>query len=332
MKPFLLRLSLFAAIQLLVAGFVVWRGNPRNENHWYLSMRDKIERMEQSTKSRLLLVGGSNLAFGIDCELLEETGLTPVNLGLNAGLGLDLYLRIVEDRVREGDIIVLSPEYELFTVDPPPSMQREFIRVCPELAHYLDVPADPGESWKYMLDQQALAVARAWVRKAFISTFTKQPEEGGGIYSRTSFNCHGDITTHRNLPPLGKIEATLVAFDPVRVREMIERLNAFAEHCQSRGAEVYYSYPPMPKDRFAVAHPTVTLFQRMLSEELRVAQIDQPTDQLYENDQFFDTNYHLNGKAAADRTTGLLESLETCRLAKGSSPLRTATTGETRRN
>jgi hypothetical protein len=53
---------------------------------------------------------------------------------------------------------------------------------------------------------------------------------------------------------------------------------------------------------------------------------------LYDNDQFFDSNYHLTGEAVADRTRGLIQSLETCRLSNRSSPLRTATTGETRRN
>ena len=109
-------------------------------------------------------------------------------------------------------------------------------------------------------------------------------------------------------------------------------MNAFAEHCRNRGAEVYYSYPPMPKERFAVAQPTIAEFQKLLDEELRVVQIDEPQDRLYESDQFFDSNYHLNGKAAADRTAGLLQSLETCRLAKNSSPLRTATAGDDRRN
>lgn len=327
MKPFLLRLCLFAALQLVVAGFVLWRGNPRDENHYYLAMLDKIERMEQTSEPRLLFVGGSNVAFGLNCEAINGTGHVPINLGLHAGLGLEFCLRIVENHVRQGDIIVLIPEYELLSDAPSLGKQRDFVRICPTLARYFHASADEAPTFKYQLDHQALATAHAWVNRAF----KKRDSEDQGIYVRTSFNSHGDIVAHWNLPSKGEIAATPIAFDPKRVRETIQRLNAFAEHCRNQGAEVYYSFPPMPKERFAKAESTIAQFRELLDQELLVTQIDQPADRLYENDQFFDTNYHLSGKAATNRTERLIESLENCRRAKDSIHQRTATADEAER-
>ncbi len=322
MKPFLFRLSLFAAIQLLIACFVLWRGNPRDENHFFLAMHDKVQRMDQTQGPRLFLVGGSNVAFSIDSEALDGIGHTPINLGLNAGLGLDFYLGIVEERVRQGDIIVLIPEYELLSAAPSPSLQQSFAGICPELAKYLDL-ASEHKSWKYRMDHEALTTFHAWVHKAFQS----QKESRCGVYYRQAFNEDGDMVAHRSLPRQGAISDSAVEFDPKMVRASLARLNAFARFCREQGAEVDYSYPPMPQERFAKSQAALAQFRELLDQELQVAQIDEPSDHVYESDQFFDTNYHLRGQAVADQTMQLRKSLESSRRAKNRDPLKTATTG-----
>jgi hypothetical protein len=318
----LLRLGLFAAIQLPIVCFVLMRGNPRDADHFYLAFHDKIERMDQTQGRRLLLVGGSNLAFGINSEALEGLGHAPINLGLHAGLGLDFYLRIVEERVRQGDIIVLCPEYELLSTEPNPSLQQSFVGHCPEFAGYFELPSAPSHSWKYKLDHQALTTINTWVRKAF-----KRGDNEGGVYSRKAFNEYGDLLVDRNRPRPGAIADFPVTFDPERMRTSIDKLNAFAKRCREQGAEVYYSYPPMPKERFAGSREALGKFKEQLDQELQIAQIDEPADHAYAMEQFFDTNYHLQGDAVTDRTVKLRESLETYRLANGSNPQRTARAG-----
>ena len=327
MKPFLVRLSLFAAIQLLIACFVIWRGNPRDENHFYLAMRDKVQRMDQTAGPRLLLVGGSNVAFGINSEALAKREHTPINLGLNAGLGLDFYLKIIEERIRQGDIIVLIPEYELLSAAPSPSLQQSFAGICPDLAEYLDLPSE-HKSWKHQMDHEALTTFHAWVHKAFQS----RKESRCGVYYRKAFNEFGDMVAHRNLSRQADISDSAVEFDPEVVRASLARLNAFAKFCREQGAEVYYSYPPMPQERFAKSQAALTQFRELLDQELQVAQIDEPSDHVYPSDQFFDTNYHLRGQAVTDRTVHLRVSVESYRLAKNRDALKTAATGRNQRH
>ena len=54
---------------------------------------DKHAHADSIKAGKIILAGGSNLAFGIDSKQLEETlGMPVVNLGLHAGLGLHFIL------------------------------------------------------------------------------------------------------------------------------------------------------------------------------------------------------------------------------------------------
>ena len=52
------------------------------------SIIDKVQRAESIKEPKILLIGNSNLVFGIDSEMIEEEiGMPVVNMGVHAGLG-----------------------------------------------------------------------------------------------------------------------------------------------------------------------------------------------------------------------------------------------------
>ena len=69
---------------------------------------------------KVVFVGGSNLAFGIDCSQIEDSiGFTCVNMGLHAGQGLRFIMDDIDPYIKEldkdaGDVVVLMPEFEHF--------------------------------------------------------------------------------------------------------------------------------------------------------------------------------------------------------------------------
>ena len=67
---------------------------------------------------RVILVGGSGTHFGFDAALLGETlGRPTYNAGLDAGLGIAPICESVAHDVRPGDVLVLTPEFELLSGD-----------------------------------------------------------------------------------------------------------------------------------------------------------------------------------------------------------------------
>ena len=72
---------------------------------------DKVERLQNTDGPKIVIVGGSSVAFGVDAELLEQTlGMPVVNFGLYATLGTKTMLDYSKSAVGEGDIIVIAPE------------------------------------------------------------------------------------------------------------------------------------------------------------------------------------------------------------------------------
>ncbi len=193
MIRFLSRLAAFLSLQLLVAAVVIWQGSPQDSNHYLSALQDKIQRLEQCPGNRLLVVGGSNVAFGIHSQRLQEsTGLETVNLGLHVSLGLDFALQCAERHCRGGDIVVLSPEYELLVSDlqqGDPITINQLLAQWPEAADYTDQQRD--FSWKRFLDHDALWQTHEWVSRAY-ARITRREKEGR-IYERSSFNECGDV-------------------------------------------------------------------------------------------------------------------------------------------
>ena len=114
MKRFLRDLLGFASIQ---AGLLIglWWVYQPDASGYLASSIDKHALLERAGSPRLILVGGSNVAFGFDSQLLEQRlGLNPVNMGLHASVGMRFMLQEVQPYLRPGDVVVVSPEYEQF--------------------------------------------------------------------------------------------------------------------------------------------------------------------------------------------------------------------------
>ena len=85
------------------------------QNGYMAELRDKQKLLKNTPGPKLVLVGGSNLAFGVDSEKIEQqTGMRVVNMGLHGGVGLPYMLSLALPELKSGDVVVVSPEYELF--------------------------------------------------------------------------------------------------------------------------------------------------------------------------------------------------------------------------
>lgn len=114
MKRFLSEASLFI---LLLCGIMALAliAVPHNRSHYNYIHRAKMERLETLSGPRLVIIGGSNAAFGLDSpELKSITGLNVVNTASHASVGLKFMLDEAEARIKSGDVIVIMPEYAQF--------------------------------------------------------------------------------------------------------------------------------------------------------------------------------------------------------------------------
>jgi hypothetical protein len=312
-------------IQLFISAIVLWHGAPQNSNHYLSALQDKLARLEHCAGRRLIVAGGSNVAFGIHSPTLEQaTGLEPVNLGLHASLGLDHPLQCVWQHARRGDVVVLIPEYELLIDDirqGDPTVIEQLLDQCPSAKRYFDTSRYNG--WKYFLDRDALCRSHQWVMRAW-DRIRKQ-DKPENLYQRSSFNSYGDVVAHHGRTIRADIRKTLPAVRGEHLQSAIDSLNRLAGHCRSSGIEVYLAFPPLPESTYASSAAELRAVQEALEGGLDMPLLQQPHDVVFPSEDFYDTAYHLGQSAGVKRTRALADALlrardQPARVAEASDP------------
>lgn len=313
MSKYIRLLALFGVLQLCLAVIAVVFVGP--SNHYIAAVKDKERLLASAPSPRLILVGGSNLAFGVDSSRLQA-GLGDqykvVNMGLHAGLGLDFILAETLAEVRKGDVVVLSPEYAILWFDAPQPVElAQAIYHRPQA--WRNVPADKRlwllgaaavEAPGPMLHELASSVAYK-----IVPSISSRRQH---VYYRDAFNPYGDNVAAWDLPGALSVPKDASPENPSleRMRSSLRAMERFAQHSEGRGAQVAFSFPPVPEYWWELNQQDVYLTQRMLASETGLTVIGAPDREVYAEADFFDSADHLRGSAVHRRTQQMLSALE----------------------
>lgn len=314
MRPFVFRLCLFLGINvLLFAGLAHWYPTMRI-NGYFDAVRFKIARARATPPPRILLVGGSNLAFGVDsAALARATGRPVVNLALSADLGRQFILRQAANEVRRGDLVVLSLEFTLFSSFPGRGYALSaLLESAPSSAPLLAVP-----QWKILSDEGTNylgLVARSSLTN--LAEALQHPQRGHEpkavrmLYGRDGFNAVGDFVAHhseRGLPFSPKLRHTQLTQSSLR--DARDDLAEFVAHCRARGADVCYDAPRLPTETLALYAAEVARSAAMLTRVPDLVLLNSPATIAFPRALFYDTPFHLNRAGGERRTAELIAAL-----------------------
>ena len=77
--------------------------------NYQAALIDKNERLCSIDEAKIVLVGNSNWAFGVDSEMLQEAMHMPVvNMGMHGGIGNPFNEQAAVQNIHEGDIVIIS--------------------------------------------------------------------------------------------------------------------------------------------------------------------------------------------------------------------------------
>jgi len=307
MRAFLSQLFWILSFVALTCWAIIWLGNGEatsGANSYIAGVIDKQAHLHATPAPRIIFVGGSNLAMGLDSEFVERSlGKPVVNLGVNAGLGLRFMLNQVKPALHAGDTVVLVPEYEQFYGHLNGGLTLlEVLTIFPEGWRYLDSPQQYavvlGE-FPMLVQGMAANIPRRWqTRTGFIAT-------------RASYNAWGDITTHLDRPSPANI-GDLFLFTSAEKNfdaDTLAVINTFHTEANRAGARVLLAYPPLPALQFEQNRAQLELVHTRLERDTRVPLLGAPRDWVYPVAYFFDTVYHLNRQGRHVRTTQLIRAL-----------------------
>ena len=267
------------------------------------SILDKTARMASIQGPKIILVGNSNLSFGMDSAKLEEaTGMPVVNLGLHGGLGNSFHEEMAKPYIREGDIVILCHsdygsdgigDNTLAWVTLEKHTELWGILRPQDLVKFLQAYPD------YVLN-----AAKNWLSHSDVPILDS-------AYGRAAFNKYGDIAYWpeteytqfeftagcQSLPAVGETD--------------LARMNAFNDYVLSRGAQLILSYYPIAWGEFTPAEADYVAIQDTLNAELNFPIISDIRDYFIPYEYFYDTVFHLTEEGAAIRTSQLIEDLLT---------------------
>jgi len=286
------------------------------------SIIDKHRLLDQSHSPKIVLIGGSNLAFGVDSERVHAaTGLDVVNMGVNRFFGIRYCLEEVKESIRGGDIIVIVPEYENFYGDMYGSAHLMNVpvlypRAIPWLLRsYGSSPLRIGDLGVHIYGVLA-AKSDAWRRSTCESIVAALPNptrlRGTGYwpnFDRAHFTKYGDFVGHLSqLPPKHKDLRLLVDagnIDP----ESAAVLNSFNDFATKQGATVVLLPPPITQTAYETHRQQLDQLTKFWHDHLNLVMPAPLERYVFADGCFFNNTYHLFGSAREEHTQMMIDDL-----------------------
>jgi hypothetical protein len=279
---------------------VVWL-IPTHTDLVYTSLLDKHALLRAQPSPRLIFIGGSGIALGLDSGLIEEQlGLPVINMGINAGFGLHYMLEEVRPLLHPGDLVVIVPEYEHFygTLAEGDQNLLWALRIRPESIQQMTwpqlrqlLPNIPG-----FMQQRVQEILRRW------------PDP---IYNRAAFNEHGDFVNHLTLPAQSIKPYAIndrAPFNPMALAELID----FVVDAKAHGTLVILMYPAIADTfwRYQQNAQVIQDLQQRIQESGAIQEGSTPSDYVLPEALFFDTVYHLSKVGRQVRSERMAQALQ----------------------
>lgn len=298
-KNYVFAVKLVVSFALLICYF--FQVSPQFNMGYDAALIDKMDRLKSIEGPKIVLIGNSNLSFGINSELLEqELNMPVVNMGLHGSAGNAFHEEMAKQNVCPGDIYV----------------------VCHSEFDDCDTLDDPVIDWLALEDNISMwRLIRPKDIKSMLWNFPiylkkclplyssgTGNQDDHGMYSRSAFNVYGDNATLR----IGSAFTEIVPVKCPKVNDIASsRINELNGYLKERGASLVIAAYPIGNGYKTDDVLQFLRFQEELQNKLDCPVISNYIDYMYDYTYFYDANYlHLNTEGANIRTRQLINDIK----------------------
>lgn len=295
------------SIPIILIGFAF--GLPAQyDKSFYGGMKIKYDRIRSVTGKKIIIIGGSSVAFGIRSDLMEEQlNLPVVNFGLYANLGTKYMLDVAEDHIGSEDIVIIAPEQNTQALSLFFNGEAAWYSAdgCFGILNDIDFA-----NYDDMLNS---FIKFASGKFGYWKNGYKANAQS--VYSVGSFNNYGDIEYSRpyNVMTNGYDPGMPISFDTnIIADEFIEYLNDYKARMAQKGATVFYSFCPINEAAVMqdATDDSKIAFYRYLNEKLNFPVLGNPQSHVLDKDWFYDSNFHLNDNGSVYYTALVTQELK----------------------
>lgn len=321
MRSFILKLLLLLLAVVVTIRMVIVYGLYNSSNYIYC-ITDKVNRAKSLPSPKVLFIGGSGTAYGIDARILQDSLRKPViNMGVHGGFGMSLCLHEAELIANKGDIIILSFEYtenDDEVINGEDRIKARAYNAIPGIYSYL--------TWREKFDYLRLAyfyfeetdkemyVINTGITKPpyalkLISRIYNvvipqshnytvmikdiglrdKPEE----YSRSSFDTIGDMNIQFFRSPCKRIGGSIQDYNEGYAKE-VQMMNEFYEKMSLKGIRTYYLFSSIAESQYKHSKAMIDTIERGYTNSLKVPLLNNAAQAVYKDSLFYDSYYHLN--------------------------------------
>lgn len=314
-KLFVKLTAFFLALLLPVAAVALCccAGGGVYTHTYYGALGIQYDRLRSVEGEKVVLIGNSSVAFGMDSALFEELyGKPMVSFGLYGTLGTRLMLDLSKAGVRRGDTVVIAPELNADAF----SMNYNTQATLKATEKRADILAHA--EFELFDDIIGGSLSYGITRLGYLLSGTVPVNDGA--YKYESVNEYGEISAEErpgNIMRTGYLDEPLLgSFDEIGA-DFIDFVNDYIAWCRLRGAEVYFACAPVngrAAEAQGITDDVLLEIYGRLAEEIDCPVISDPTQYVYDYRYFYDTNLHLNASGTVLRTVRLVRDLH---LAEG---------------
>ena len=301
---FFLKLSVFVST---IACFVWFGIMPQFDLQYNASLIDKWNRLKSIKEPKIILVGDSNVAFGIDSQKIQEAFNMPVvNFGLHGGLGQAFHTDMIKPYINEGDIVVIFPA-EYNNAD---TKILDCVLLWTAIGNNIDI-------WQGISFENYTKIILAYptyLKRAIVLWISNKGNTTDGVYSRAAFNEYGDNVYPR--PNCIISEGNYDSYFASRNLSEVMRVywNKYNEYILNKNARLFMSSPPI-LDETLPNDLDLDALQKQLEDELNFPMISRLHNYIYPLEYFYDTGFHLTDVGKTIRTEQLILDISAALLA-----------------
>jgi len=273
---------------------------PHDTENYMAAAADKHRLLNSVPSPRVILIGGSNTAFSVDGQkVAERFGMPVINMGLNVDLGLRYMLNEVKPFLRDGDILLIFPEYSHFSGVPLDGEARELgtlIKFCPECLSAISTPRQAFN----------VVVGLAQGTEGDLLHALGKPREISPVYYRHGFDEWGNMVAHLNQPAPSGFASAIPQIQIPSPNRAIELLDAFYRSLEG-DVQVFMVYPAVPVGQYKAQKERFSALDALIRSRLEFPVVGVPQDFAYAGRLFYDTSYHLNREGRELHTDHVLD-------------------------
>ncbi len=273
---------------------------------YYAELPEMYARLKGAEGKRIVVIGGSAVAFGLRGDLMEEeiAGYTVCPFGLYGSIGTKYMMDLAEGELREGDVVLLAPE------QVRQSLSLYFG------AEYIWKAADGNFGLLGGIRSENAGDAAVgyfpFVAQKYAYLTANEPPMPEDVYAKSSFDSACTLVYDRphNIMPDGVGETPVSFSEDVMDPAFPDYVNGYAARLEKRGVKLLFGFCPMNASAVVGEEDEIAAYRDFLAEKLTCEVMGTPRDYLFAREWFYDNNVHMNSAGAVVYTRRLVKDLK----------------------